>query len=220
MISHHHPSSQILLQYSAGQLDGVHRLMVEMHQQMCPTCQHVVAELESIGGVILENDIKPTAMTDCAFSQLMSQIDLQVADEPLPTEASDTDSNDSQQLSLKLRELFKTQQSDNLNWQWRTKKFAEIKLSANDDFYEAKLIYIKKGMKVPRHTHKGQEITLVMKGAFRDELGVYEKGDYITRDGHHEHQPIAESDCICLAITTDDLKFTGTFGPVLNWFMK
>jgi putative transcriptional regulator len=219
MNSHHHPSSQILLQYSAGQLDGVHRLMVEMHQQMCPTCQHVVAELESMGGTILENDIKPTALTDSAFSQLMNHIDQQ-DDQLQSTPANNIDSNDSQQLSLKLQELYKTQQSDDLNWQWRTKKFAEIKLSANDDIYEAKLIYIKKGMKVPRHTHKGQEITLVMKGAFRDELGVYEKGDYITRDGHHEHQPIAESDCICLAITTDELKFTGTFGPVLNWFMK
>jgi putative transcriptional regulator len=219
MISHYHPSSQILLQYSAGQLDGVHRLMVEMHQQMCPTCQHVVAELESIGGEIIEKDLTPTAMCDSAFSQLMDRIGQQPI-ELQKVQKGSVDSNDSQQLSLLLQELFRTQQSDDLNWQWRTKKFAEIKLSANDEQYETKLIYIKKGMKVPRHTHKGQEITLVMKGAFRDELGVYEKGDYITRDGHHEHQPIAESDCICLAITTDDLKFTGTFGPVLNWFMR
>ena len=75
-------------------------------------------------------------------------------------------------------------------------------------------------MKIPKHTHQGEEHTLILHGAFSDETGQYQRGDYISKTAHDTHAPRADSDFICLAITTAPLKFTGTFGPVLNWMLK
>lgn len=208
---HHHPGAELLLHYASGQLSGLQRLMVKLHLKACSTCEAVVNEAEALGGSSLEQ-MPDTALSENAFEQVMARIhqsEMHVK--------HDTNKPDFDKL---IEDIFTKGNSDGLNWQWRTKRFAEIILPVNDESYEAKLIYFKKGMKVPRHTHRDKEMTLVLKGAFSDDSGIYQKGDYVCKTTEHEHAPVAESDCICLAITTQPLKFTGTFGPVLNWFLN
>jgi putative transcriptional regulator len=156
-------------------------------------------------------------LSNQAFSQLMARIQQSESNAAGNKRQESIDPED--RFHQLIEEIFVKGNSDKLNWHWRTKRFAEIRLPVNDESFEAKLIYFKRGMKVPRHTHRDKEITLVLKGAFSDNTGLYQKGDYVCRTQEHEHSPIAESDCICLAITTEPLKFTGTFGPVLNWFL-
>jgi len=80
------------------------------------------------------------------------------------------------------------------------------------------LIKIKGGSKVPNHTHKGTEVTVVMSGAFKDGYGEYSVGDFLIRDSSISHSPSADVDCICLAVTDAPLHYTGMFGPLINWF--
>ncbi len=207
----HHPGAELLLHYASGQLTGLQRLMVKLHLKACTSCEEVVNELESVGGASLES-MSDANLSENAFEQLMARIQQSESDNKVTATEPNFD-----QL---IENIFSKGTSDGLNWHWRTKRFAEIILPVNDESYEAKLIYFKKGMKVPRHTHRDKEMTLVLKGAFSDDSGIYQKGDYVCRTTEHEHAPVAESDCICLAITTQPLKFTGTFGPVLNWFLN
>ena len=215
---HHHPHAETLIAYAAGQLSFTESLMIRLHCQVCDVCAKVVRECEQVGGQLLEQ-ASATALQDDAFSKLMGAIEQPAAANITPVlEAPETSQPSIETIAPAIEDIFTHGASTNsLNWQWRTKRFAEIPLPVNDANYEAKLIYIKKGMKIPRHTHKGQEFTLVLTGAFSDDSGQYKRGDYICKTQRHEHAPVAESDCICLAITTAPLKFTGTLGPVLNW---
>ena len=74
---------------------------------------------------------------------------------------------------------------------------------------KARLLSIPAGSALPEHGHHGLELTLVLKGAFRDGDKVYRRGDLAVADGDIEHTPIAEpgEDCICLVVQDAPLRF-------------
>jgi putative transcriptional regulator len=85
-----------------------------------------------------------------------------------------------------------------------------------------RLLRIKAGAAVPRHTHAGTELVMVLAGGFKDHVGQYLRGDVSVCDGALDHQPVADADgdCICLSVTDAPLRFTGPLGPLLNLFVK
>lgn len=87
---------------------------------------------------------------------------------------------------------------------------------------EANLLWIKAGRRMPAHTHEGSEVTLVLKGAFRDVTGRYGRGDIAVADGELDHRPTAEEgeDCICFAVTDAPLRLTGPVGRILQRFLR
>ena len=109
-----------------------------------------------------------------------------------------------------------------LPWQRQTKEISKFDLTSlvNVKGFQVALQKISAGAKVPKHTHKGFEYTVILSGGFSDELGVYHEGDFIARDASHKHSPTAlqNEDCICLTVLNAPLKFTGWY-RVLNPFM-
>ena len=75
----------------------------------------------------------------------------------------------------------------------------------------ARLLHIPAGQTMPDHGHGGLELTLVLRGAFRDHDGRFGPGDVEIADAATKHTPVAEdgADCICLAASDAKLKFTG-----------
>ena len=232
MSCQYHPGAETLLKYASGAIGGLHNVMLKLHCDVCPSCASHVAELEGIGGQYL-NKLEGLPLAENAFEQLMSRIEsepqfstsagtaAEVNNSNDPTNrTSETDTPVANDYLHILEQILLKGTSKGLNWHWRTKRFAEIPLPTNDDSFDGKLIYFKKGMKVPQHTHRDKEYTLVLSGAFSDDKGTYRRGDYVSNSRLDEHAPIAKSDCICFAVTTEPLKFTGTFGPVLNWFFN
>ena len=74
-----------------------------------------------------------------------------------------------------------------------------------------RLIYIPSGIAVPEHGHGGTELTLVLRGAYRDETDRFGPGDVETADAALNHTPVAEvgAPCICLAASDARLRFRG-----------
>ena len=68
---------------------------------------------------------------------------------------------------------------------------------------QLKLLRIGAGRAMPEHGHGGEEITLVLKGAYRDHMGRFARGDVADLDEDIEHKPVVEQDgdCICLVAT-------------------
>ena len=66
------------------------------------------------------------------------------------------------------------------------------------------------------------ELTLVLRGAFKDDSGHYCAGDIEIADDSIEHTPIADmcEDCICLAVTEAPIRFTSIFYRALQPFFK
>jgi putative transcriptional regulator len=65
------------------------------------------------------------------------------------------------------------------------------------------------GAQTGAHSHRGTELTLVLKGGFSDVTGTYGPGDLQITDNSVNHNPIADpgEDCINLAVTTAPLRF-------------
>lgn len=75
----------------------------------------------------------------------------------------------------------------------------------------ARLIRLRGGDVLPAHGHVGEERTLVLRGAFEDEHGKYEPGDMAFCTHAHVHAPraLAGDDCICLIVSTGEMRFRG-----------
>jgi putative transcriptional regulator len=61
----------------------------------------------------------------------------------------------------------------------------------------AEIIRIEAGAATPRHTHKGQELTLCLIGGYSDGIGAYGPGDVAIADPTVHHQPRADDDGTC-----------------------
>ena len=71
------------------------------------------------------------------------------------------------------------------------------------------LIRTAPGAGVGTHTHRGEELTLVLTGGFTDVTGSYRRGDLQTTTPEIVHRPVTDDDgyCITLAMTDARLKF-------------
>jgi putative transcriptional regulator len=80
----------------------------------------------------------------------------------------------------------------------------------------AEILRIEAGAATPRHTHKGQELTLCLIGGYSDGRGSYGPGDASVADSTVTHQPQADDDgaCFVLAVTDAGLKFEGILGAI------
>jgi putative transcriptional regulator len=81
-----------------------------------------------------------------------------------------------------------------------------------------RLLHIPAGQAVPDHGHRGMELTLVLRGAFRDATDRFGPGDLEIADEDLAHKPVAEvgEDCICLAATDAPLRFAGFMPRLLQ----
>jgi putative transcriptional regulator len=107
---------------------------------------------------------------------------------------------------------------DDLNWMRLSPSFKIATLYNEEGGAQIALTRVKAGAHMPTHTHTGDEITLVLEGAFSDESGVYRQGDFINRDASHKHKPIVTKDaeCICLTVLDAPIEFTGWLARLLN----
>jgi putative transcriptional regulator len=85
-----------------------------------------------------------------------------------------------------------------------------------------RLLRIPSGVAVPDHGHRGMELTLVLKGAFRDETDRFAAGDVEVADADMVHKPVAEQgeDCICLAATDAPLRFNAFIPRMAQSFLR
>ena len=79
---------------------------------------------------------------------------------------------------------------------------------------KAEIIRVAPGTTVPRHTHKGRELTLCIHGEYLDSGAVFGPGDFSYRDAaeHHEPKALAGAPAYALAVTDAGLKFDGLLG--------
>ena len=78
------------------------------------------------------------------------------------------------------------------------------------------------GTKLPRHTHTGNELTLVLKGAFTHEWGHYGTGDLDDAGETIKHQPVVDTgeECICLVAMDGQLRLLGITAPIFQPFVR
>ena len=230
MTSEHISVDDLLLAHAAGRLPEPVGLVVATHLALAPERQSTYREYEALGGAMLE-DLRPASLSDGAFDRLLARLDDE--GDPIQVSAGRPGRAKSRRASNKheaaavdasipapLRDYIGGR-LDDLPWK-HYGAVSEASLSLDETTYRTRLIVLKAGRAVPKHTHDGQEITVVLKGAFNDGIGRYGRGDISIADAHVDHQPMAEAseDCLCLTVTDAPLRLTGTFSRFLNPFLR
>ena len=70
----HHPSEARLLDYASGALPEPMALLIATHLALCPACRRTVAELEAVGGALLEA-LPPEPVADDSLARLLARLD-------------------------------------------------------------------------------------------------------------------------------------------------
>lgn len=216
-MANYHPSDELLMQFSAGQMPNALGVMMACHLEKCSLCSSRKRVYEQLGGEIML-DTPPVDMSSHTLDRLLAKLD-----EPTISDAQETknkaliDSRIPKPLVRFIPNYF-----DELEWTGLSRSIKEYRLPISDEHFTAKLYKISAGVNLPVHTHKGNEFTLVMDGSFSDDSGSYDEGDFILADTQTVHQPKAaeDKDCICFAVLDAPLKMTGFFGRMLNPFLS
>lgn len=214
----HAISDEFLLDYATGAASAPVGLFVASHLTLNPAARRNYRRLEAVGGALLES-IEPVAPEPDALARLFARIDAGHGIER-PVAAPARAAADS--LPAPLR-AFVPDGLDALEWKRLAKGVEEAVLDvAGEPNRKTTLLRIAAGRAIPKHTHRGLEMTLVLDGAFADEAGLYARGDVCVTDESIEHQPTAEraKDCLCLAVADAPIRLTGPFLRLLNPFLS
>ena len=207
------PSLESLVaQYAAGDLGYGMSVLMASYITLSPAARDQYRALEQLNGVLLD-EAEQSDVKEDALDAIMARLD-----EPEPEEQN-VSVQENQDLPAALRELLDVSVED-ADWRFAYPGVKQVKLPIGDNGETVKLLKIKPGKAAPRHTHKGIEATLVLRGAFRDGNRLYERGQLALADQHIQHRPRAEGieDCICLAVTDGALRFTDSIGRIARDF--
>jgi putative transcriptional regulator len=196
----HHPEDDLLLAYASGASDEATALVIATHLAFCAQCRGQVDLMETIGGGLLEN-LPPAPLDQTAFAATVARLD----SAPPYQRPARTPSRDGTPEPLR---SYLGGDLSSVRWRRMGPRLAYLPLFRRGSI-SAKLLRGAPGTEVGAHTHRGLEMTMVLKGGFTDATGNYGPGDLQVADGSLRHSPIADAgeDCINLAVTTASLKF-------------
>jgi len=217
----HHLDDATLVSYSAGALPLALSLVVAAHLDVCAECRRRYAHAERIGGLLLDHNEETVALPSATARAAM----LERLEAPASGPGSAAPSNQASPAASKVVALphadpdllprsvqpYFGERISALRWRWLAPGVRCIRALGEADSNDGSLLLLKvsPGFSMPVHTHGNSELTLVLQGAYRDELGRFGPGDMADIDLDTEHQPVAENSgpCICLAATDAPLRF-------------
>lgn len=213
-MTRHHPDSLTLMEYSAGNLTEPHALCIRLHLDQCPHCRSRVDTLDSLGAVMMEHQPKAD-VSESMFDSILSRIDSDTGENQVVTRVASRMSPLQKLLGEDL---------DSLPWKRQLGDVSVLDISERFPGQSEQVVLQKlaAGGKAPAHTHRGEETTIVLQGAFADQKGVFNQWDFVVLNDQDEHKPVAVGceDCITLSVLSAPVKLTGTFTRMLNPFIR
>ena len=217
----YHPSTALLTDYTVGSLSVAPAVSVTTHLKYCQQCRDSVGSLKQLGGALL-CEAEPAQVSGDLLSQTLDLLDADECELGLAEGASEVhDFELSDELKGIPEYLNQFLPRNGLNWQKLSSSVTVAPISVGETRYELALHKICAGGQTPVHDHNGVEYTVVLKGSFSDEDGMYNEGDFLTREPGDIHRPFAtqHEDCICLSVLEAPIRLKG-LGRVLNPFMR
>ncbi len=207
---------ELLAAYGAGALDPARHALVASHLVLKPDNRRFVRAVENLSASqLMEAEaLAPVAHHDQRLAAIFAMDEVRDAPAASLMAAPEQDV-----LPAPLRRYIGCE-LDGLAWRFVVPGVRECKLGAIGGG-EASLIHVRAGRRLPKHTHEGAEITLVLSGAFSDVQGRYGRGDIAIADGSVEHSPeiASDADCICFAVTDAPLRLTSPVGRFIEKYV-
>lgn len=207
-----HPDPATLLSFAAGALAEPLAAVVAAHAAMCEDCRREIARMETIGAALLLAGPAPAApyarRPDPARGPLAAR---QRAAIPVARD---------ELLPAPIARLYRLT-FGSIPWRRLGPGVWHHRLALSDGAKgDLRLLRIAGGRRMPEHGHGGEELTLVLDGAYIDETGTYRRGDIQDVDGTVEHTPIADTKvgCVCLIASESPARFKGLLARLaLPW---
>jgi putative transcriptional regulator len=196
----HHPPEELLVDYASGSLSHAESLLIETHLGYCAHCRLAAGENDAVGGALL-SALEPAQLPPNMLNRTLAAIDAESHNEPNAIAAAPAGEA------------------------WRKLPggygMRRIESPGSGD---ARLWLVKAppGKGLLKHSHVGEEWTVVMQGAFSDSTGAYRKGDFVALGDGFEHQPVAGpgEDCVCLFLIRGQPVFTTMMGKLMAPFIQ
>ena len=204
MSINHHPDITTLMAFSAGTLDEPYATVVATHLAMSEGGRETLRHINTIGGAVLNAEPEVELATG-SLDRLMGALDDEDRINVVAYDARPVAGD----IPLPLQRYLPNGM-EGVRWKWTGPGVATADLAwGKDGRSRLMLLRVAAGRPVPEHGHGGQELTLILSGAYRDRFGVFATGDIADHDEDVEHQPIAEpgEDCICLVAVDAKLTF-------------
>lgn len=226
MTIHHHPDDATLMSFAAGSLPEALSAVVACHLAMCPRCRAEVADMETLGALLLDTVASaPIAARAAPSTDFEPAIVLSSAPVSRPHQPSSRDrvAADSHaplgDVPEPLARLIGVSQLDDIPWRrlgfgvWHL----PIPLQGRGPG-DLRLLKVAPGQVMPEHGHAGSELTLLLRGSYRDEVGTFKPGDLADLDDEIEHSPIADphDGCICLVASDAKARFKGLLARLVQ----
>jgi putative transcriptional regulator len=213
---------ELLAAHAAGRLPAPAALVVATHLALSPASRLSYARFEATGGILLER-LEPAPLAPGSWTRLCARLDEAAPPGPATPAGPPPVPRALSRVPRPLRDHIPGS-LDRLCWRGRGggAMEADLEVEGSPEGYWTSLVRVRAGRAVPRHTHEGVELTLVLEGAFRDGLGRHARGDLAIADPSVDHRPTAEpgEDCLCLAVVDARRRLTGPIGRLLNPFVR
>jgi putative transcriptional regulator len=190
---------------ASGRADPAMRLFLETLMEMRGITE---AEGDALGGALLEAEA-PAAMSATALDRVFASIERGGQDKPRQPAYPELAG-----LPAGLRAAMLDAEQKR-RWKTIGPGIRQLDLIVVGGV-RAEIIRLEAGKSVPRHTHKGRELTLCVHGEYSDGTATYGPGDFSVKETDDRHQPQASAGgpAYALAVTDAGLRFEGLLGAL------
>lgn len=216
-----HPSQHLLEQHCLGQLPAAQSLVISAHVELCSHCQarQQLINKKIADQHLLSAEIETTSNVDSTTFDAMLEYIMQ-----LPAAAQTIEPTNAGSIELDGRRfalpntLAKFVRKTGA-WSKLPGKLWQAPLDLGESG-NGVFIFMEHGGRVPEHTHRGTEYTLVLEGTFSDGLADYADGDFMLLDHQQKHSPYSEDKdgCLVFSVVDKPLQFTSGLTRLLNPF--
>ena len=214
MTIHHHPSDDLLTAYATGLFAGAYRAAVATHVHACAQCRGWVAALEYVGGEILET-LPPADLAQDALSRTLGRLGPSDSGKSAPNRPLAASELPSLPPVLRRR----------VTGSWRRiAPGLQLRALAGPDAAGARVLLLRgrPGTRLLPHSHRGVEMSCVLRGGFTHGGGHFGPGDFDVGDETSVHRVTVDpgEDCVALVVLEGKLRLTGLFGRVIEPFLR
>lgn len=200
-----HPPKHQIQRFVEGELSAGMSVALSAHMEFCADCRRTAGAAEA--ELVAQWNAKEALQSPADLTGILDAITQQPqerANTPI-TPVSRKLVVDDQDISLP--RVLAQIASAGLNWKTVSNGIRSAKVDLDTDT-TCEFIHMQPGSKAPQHSHRGNEVMLVLDGKFSDEMGEYGASDFVIRDPAHRHQPRTETGCICFSVLDSPLVFT------------
>ncbi|TFH75723.1 transcriptional regulator [Gammaproteobacteria bacterium LSUCC0112] len=215
-----HPDSKFLTDFAAGSLALSEAVCVAAHLEFCGKCRAHVQQLSDVAAQMMAR-LEPVVEDDDGFDSLMQRIDAAELAPQVSAPRVTRPALASSGIPYVVEKLAGGSLQA-LNW---VKLGGSLRIAPMDvgcSRRQTAIYDIKAGRPMPEHEHRGEEITVLLKGSFSDADGKYVRGDFVVRHAGERHQPTAtlDTDCICLVSLEQPVKPSSWWYRLMEPFVQ